>query len=492
MRSLWVCGLALMLTAAASPPPAHRPQPHRHKAIYFNYDVLAAPHDVHALFGWGVRVGSGVAEIDTAARMQGETRGISLAGFAWRAESPSGVLVIGDAQTLRGKYEDPVRFDGVQFAGRNVTYEAGWERTDFGDGAMQLGRFVTEATAQKVINSRLTAQAHLFAGSQTSLIALGAIYRTPYSGLIAFGVAPEQDGALTGFWGYALTSPRWSASLDDRVTQNVQRFSADVRYRIAPGSEVHLRDGYQRQGAARIRALSFGYAQTVNDAELHVDFVRNAGSFSHSAGLATYLSLPMGGRRSITAQSDLSNGAASRTIALKQDAPDDAAGTGYDIEFGESGGSRFQNATFISQTGASTAQLALSRTGGPLSWNAEFSGSLLLLDGKHLAARRQIDANGAFQTLSGRGAASLTLVMRDGSPVPEGSLVRALASDAVWRAGTGGRVTIDDLQPGAQTLIVTLPKGACIASIVMPPLITEPADLGKQICVSAAAPSGKL
>ncbi len=489
MRSLLVCGLALMLTAAAaSPPPAHRAQAHRHKAIYFNYDVLAAPHDVHALLGWGVRVGNGVAEIDTAARLQGETRGFTLAGFAWRAQSPSGVLVIGDAQTLRGKYEDPVRFDGIQFAGRNLTYEAGWERTDFGDGAMQLGRFVTEATAQKTINSRFTAQAHLFAGSETALIALGGTYSTPYAGRLAFGVAPEQSGALTGFWSYALTAPKWSASLEDRITPNVRRLSADVHYRIAPGSELHLREAFQRQGAVELRALTLGYAQTIDDAELHVDVVRNAGSFSHSSGLTTYLSLPMGGGRSITAQNDLSGGAASRTVAYKQEAPDNARGTGYDIELGESGGTRFENAAIVSQTGASTTQLAISRTGGPLSWNAEFSGSLLLLDGKHLAAQQQIGAEGALETLSGRGAAAVMLVMRDGTAVPEGSLVRAFGSDAVWRTASDGRLTIDNLQAGPQTLIVSLPKGACVAAIVMPALISGPTDLGKQLCLAASGP----
>jgi hypothetical protein len=466
----------------------------RRSASYFNYDVFGSPQTAYGTFAYGMRVGSGVAQISTLARAAGDQHGIMLTGLGWRRQSDSGnTLVIGDAQSHLGKYEDSVRFDGVQYAGTNFAYDVGWERTDFGDAAMHFGQFVTEATAWKPLGPRFTAEAHIFGDSGTKLVAIGGIWTTPRFGQLRFGVAPIGTQGNTGFFAYNFTSPRWNVSVDDRIwdaqsyqvglytPENYRQMKATLQYAVSPATKVRVGFGTQSQGGFAVHTAFMGFVQNVQGTEVHVDYTQSSSSFARNAGLVTYLSVPLGGGRSVTAQNTLAGGISAKTLTLKQDTRSDGLGTSYAVDFGQNGTS-FTDAQITSRSAGSTTQLQLARFAGPLSWSSEFSGAIVFFGGRPFATNQPIDQTDAFDTLKGRSSATVTLVTPAGDVLPPGSIVRSFGDIAQWRIDEDGHVSLTDVDTGPQTLLVTTPSGTCIASITMPPNMNTSYDLGKQIC----------
>jgi outer membrane usher protein FimD/PapC len=106
----------------------------------------------------------------------------------------------------------------------------------------------------------------------------------------------------------------------------------------------------------------------------------------------------------------------------------------------------------------------------------------MFLDGRTLATNQTIDQSGAYDMLKGRSSIGITIVRRNGEPIPAGSTVRAIGEDGQWRVDSDGRVELDDITAGPQTLLVTLPSGVCTIGIVAPPATNIAYDLGKQIC----------
>jgi outer membrane usher protein FimD/PapC len=463
-------------------------------AGYVNYDFFASPQDAYGNLAYGMRLGSGIAQVSAFARPVGDDRGIMLSGFAWRRQSESGnTLLIGDAQSRQGKYEESLRFDGVQYVGQNLAYDAGWQRTDFGDSAMHLGQFLIEASAWRPMGRLFTLQTHLFADSTNTLLALGGAWTTPRWGQVSFGIAPASAHGVTGFFGYALNTRRVHFTVDDRtwaaqsigidgvMPGNYRQLKMDLQYVSSPATKVHLGFGTQTQGGFNVNNLAIGYAQRVENTDLHVDFTQSGSSFAHSSGLVTYFSLPLGNARSLTAQNVLTGGYAAKTISFKQDSDASGLGTSYALEFGQNGRS-FSDATITAATLGSTAQVQLSRMGGPLEWSSEFSGSIVFFGGAPFAAGQMIDQSTAFDTLKGRSSAMLTIVNYRGRPLSAGSIVRAIGEDGSWRIAEDGRVSLDDLTIGPQTLLVSSGTSTCVVGIVMPPNVNGSYDLGRQIC----------
>jgi hypothetical protein len=145
-------------------------------------------------------------------------------------------------------------------------------------------------------------------------------------------------------------------------------------------------------------------------------------------------------------------------------------------------GTSFADAMLNLRTAGSTAQFELSHFGGPISWIAEFSGALMFLDARPLAANQTIDQSRAVDALKGRSSVALTIVNGTGSAIAAGSAVRAIGENGEWRVDGDGRVELDDIAAGPQTLIVTLASGSCVIGIMAPPAFDGPYDLGKQIC----------
>jgi hypothetical protein len=462
-------------------------------ASYVNYDFLASPQDAHGNLAYGMRLGSGVAELDALARPIGDARGIMLSGLAWRAQSePGNVLIIGDAQSRQGKYEESVRFDGVQYAGQNVAYDIGWERTDFGDSAMHFGRFMTEAAAWKPLG-RFTAEAHLFADSSTKLLALGGTWATPRFGQLSFGIAPSARHGLTGYLGYAYATPLLRFTLDDRtwsaqgfsfgdlVPGNYRRLQADLQYNTSPTTKLHVAFSTQAQSGFSVNSVAVGYIERFQGAEMHVDLTQSGSPFAHNAGLATYFSLPLGGGRRVIAQNTLAAGDAARTISFKQDAPASGTGTSYALDLAQNGTS-FANALVGLKSAGSTTQLQLSRAGGLVTWSSEFTGSLVFLGGTAFAANQTIDQSDAFDTLKGRNSVIVTIVDSHGFALPGGSIVRAAGEDGAWRLDAAGRTTLTDVVAGPQTLNVTTSAYTCVVAVSIPPNLGVSTDLGVQVC----------
>ena len=461
-----------------------------------NYDFFASPQEAYGIFGYGNRVGNGVAELDALARAFGENRAVILLGAAWQRHSDisGSTLTIGDAESYRGKYEDSVRFDGILFSGRDVSYALGWERTDVPDSVMHFGSLMAQLTASKTLNRRLIGEAHFFADSGMDVIGVGAAWTTRGMGDFRFGVAPDRDRGITGFYGYAFNSPRLRLAIDDRIwgTQgfdldrreppNYRQLRMTAEYKTSPSDTLRFAYGTQFQGAFSTRTVTLGYIERIEGAELHVDLGSSAAGRMHNAGLATYLSLPVGSGLALTEQSSLQGGASSANVQLKQNLRDDGIGTGYALNLGRSGTS-FADASFTSGTSGSTTQIELSRFGaGGISWDAEFSGALIFVNGQRLALNQKIDQGSASDILKGRSAIALALVTETGQPLPVGSIVRALGESGNWRVEADGRVQIDDIAAGPQTLIVTLPYGTCVAGVAIPPNPNGTSDLGRQVC----------
>lgn len=469
----------------------------RHSGSYLNYDVFASPQSAYGIFGYGTRVGSGIAQVDVLARAFGENRGIMLAGLAWQRhnDTTGSTLTIGDSESYRGKYEESVRFDGISYTSRNLSYALGWERTDFGESAMRFGSAVAQVSATKRIAPRLTGEAHFFADASTQLIGLGATWATPTMGEVRLGLAPARGHGLTGFFGYAFTSPRLRVSIDDRIwgaqsfdigelaPANYRQLRATVEYKTSPTDAVRVAYATQAQGGFSTRATTLGYSKRVGGTDLHVDFASTASGSLHNTGVATYLSVPLGGGRSVTEQNSLQGGTASNSITYKQDLPESGVGTAYALNYGRNGTS-ITSASVTSQTLGSTTKVDVSHVGNTFAWDAEFSGSVFFFDGRPYAVNQTLDQSQALDALNGRGSANLMIVSETGRPLPAGSIVRVLGESGEWRVDADGSVEIDDLATGPQTLIVTLPHGTCILGIIMPPnLQSSSYDFGKQLCL---------
>jgi hypothetical protein len=465
-------------------------------ASYVNYDLLASEDNVYGIFGYGMRAGSGVAQVNVLARAVGEYRGLMLAGAAWQyhSDATGNTFTIGDAESLRGKYEDSVRFDGVQYTSQNLTYDVGWERTDFGDSAMHLGSFVTEATATKPLTPQLTGEAHFYSDASTAMLGLGAIWNTPRTGQLHFGLAPTTSKGVTGFFSYTFTSPRVNLTLEDRVwsassnlaagtfpEDNYRQLQGTLQYKTSSTTAIRLQYGTQAQSGFAARSMILGFVQKLNDADLHIDFASTAAGSFHNAGLTSYFSLPLGNGRSITSQNMLLNGAASNNVTVKQNLPESGVGTSYALRFDGSGTS-FADATVSTQTSGSSSKFELSRVAGQVAWNSELSGSVFFFGGTPVRVNQTIDQSSAFDALRGRGAATLRIVSETGTPLPTGLIVRALNDDGEWRVTQDGRVELSDIATGPQTLIVASRQVTCVVATVVPPAINGKADLGTQVC----------
>jgi outer membrane usher protein FimD/PapC len=477
------------VATAQSVPAVHR------RPSYVNYDVFAWPQNVYGEFAYGMRLGAGVAQVGLLARALGEGRGITLLGAAWQRHSniTGSTLTIGDAESYRGKYEESVRFDGVQYAGRNVSYAFGWERTDFPDSPVHFGSLMAQLTASKDLGRRLTAEAHFFADANSDLIGAGATWTTAGMGRVRFGAAPARGRGVTGFVAYAFTSPRLSITIDDRVwgaqafdpgafaPPNYRQLRATAEYRTSLTDTMRLTYAAQSQGGLPIRTTTLGYAKRIEGTELHVDLVTSAAGSVRNTGLATYLSIPVGVGLTLSEQGSVQGGAALNSVTLKQNIPDSGIGRSYALDFG-SNSAAVTDARFVSGTPGSTTQLELSRFGGQLGWNAEFSGAVTFINGKALAANQKIDQSTAFDVLKGRSAAALTILAESGQSLPAGSLIRVIGETGAWRSDADGRVQITDIATGPQTLIVTLPTSTCVVGVTIPPNVNGPSDLGKQVC----------
>lgn len=462
---------------------------------YLNYDFRASPRDAHASFDYGLRLGTGIAQLSTLARLFGESRGVMVTGLSWQRYSDSGnTLIVGDSESRRGLYEDTVRFDGIQYSSPDFSYDAGWQRTDAGDAPMHVAGFIAQATAAKDLTSHLRAEAHMFSGSGTLLIGAGATWSNAHLGDVHFGFAPARGHGVTGFFGYSLHSRKLKFTLDDRAWSaqnsdpaqlaqpNYRQLRAAIEYAASPVTKVRLIYGSQTQGFLSARTLTLGYVRHIGDAEAHVDFAAASSGTRRSAGFTTYLSVPLSSGRSFLEQSSLSGGVPESAVTLKQDLPDSQIGTGYALKFENAAGTSLTDATFHAQTSGSSAQVELLRVGPRVDWNSEVSGSLVFFGGKRLAVNQTIDASGAFETLKGRTAVKMRVVAESGKALPPGAIVRALYEPGEWRLSSNGYVELDQVTPGPQTFIVTTPSATCvIATIVPPPVAGEP-DIGTQIC----------
>jgi hypothetical protein len=462
---------------------------------YLNYDFRASPRDVHGSFDYGLPLGSGIAQVSTLARLFGEHRGVMLTGFSWQRYSDSGnTLVIGDSESRRGLYEDTVRFDGIQYSSPDFSYDAGWQRTDFGDAPMRTGGFVAQATAAKPLSAHLRAEAHIFAGSGTLLIGAGGVWSNTRFGDLQFGVAPARRQGITGYFGYALHARKLKFTLDDRiwtaqaavdsaqlVQPNYRQLRAAVEYAAAPDTTLRLIYGLQTQGFLSARTLTAGYARRVGDADAHLDFAAVSSGGRRSAGFTTYLSVPLGEGRSFLEQSSLSGGVPESAVTLKQDLPNSGTGAAYALKL-ENAGTSLTDATFHAQTNGSSTQVELLRAAGRMDWNSEFSGSLVFFGGKELGVNQTIDASGAFQTLKGRTAVRMRVVAESGKALPPGAIVRALYEPGEWRLSSNGDVELDQITPGPQTFIVTTPSASCSIATIVPPAVSGEPDMGTQVC----------
>jgi hypothetical protein len=434
--------------------------------------------------------------VDVLAREAGENRGIVLAGAGWQRQSGDGdnTLTIGDAETMRGRYEESVRFDGVQYASPSVSYAVGWERTDFADTAVHYGSFVTAVTATKALNSRLRAEAHLFADGGTALAGVGAAWTTPSFGQVSLGIAPERGRGVTGYFGYSYSSSRLRISVDDRIwgAQNIdmgmpemanyRQLQTSLEYRTSPATSLRFAVANQSMGGSAVRTAGLGFVEKLNaGSEFHLDLISTHAGTLRSTGLTTYFSVPTGAGSSVVAQQTLAGSAAASAVTLKQDIPKSGVGTAYSVNFGH-GATPYTDATFTSQTVGSTAKLELSRFGASTSWTWEFSGSLLFLGGKAYASHQVVDPDSAADALHGRASANVTLVNEMGAPLPAGAVVRVVGDNAQARISLDGDVQLLNFPAGTQTLIVSLAHANCIAGIVMPPNATASYDLGRHVC----------
>jgi outer membrane usher protein FimD/PapC len=504
LRQLIRCAAVLFIffTASAAQTRKHavhpnpRPKPHTGNAAYINYDLLASPQETYGLFGYGRRIGSGVVQLGFLARAAGDDRTFTLIGAGWQRHSEHGgsTVTIGDAESYRGKYEESVRFTGVQYAARNLAYSLGFERADLPDSPMHFGSVMAQLTASRVLGKRLTAETHLFADSGATLLGLAAGWRTPAAGELHLGLAPERTKGLTGFFSYAYASRRVHVAIDDRVwgaqsyapgipaPANYRGAHATLEYNISRhGDAIRVTYATQTQGVFSVRTATAGYVARIDGADLHIDLASAGAAGMHRIGLDTYFSVPLDGRRVLTEATSSQGNALSSAVTLRQDLPESGVGTGYAVNMGQSG-TAYADATVNLRSSASSTQLELSRFGGELSWNAEFSGALMFLDGRTLATNQTIDQSGAYDMLKGRSSIGITIVRRNGEPIPAGSTVSAIGEDGQWRVDSDGRVELDDITAGPQTLLVTLPSGVCTIGIVAPPATNIAYDLGKQIC----------
>lgn len=462
---------------------------------YLNYDFRASPRDVHASFDYGLRLGSGIAQFSTLARAVGESRGIMLSGLAWQRHSDSGnTLIVGDSESRRAQYEDAVRFDGIQYSSPDFAYDVGWLRTDFGNGEMRFGSFVAQATATKHVSERLQLDAHLFTGSGTALAGLDADWTSPHAGDVLLGLAPAGGHGLTGFFGYTAHSGPLKFTLDDRIwsaqgaqpaeleAPNSRQLHAALEYHLSFAASVRAVYGSQSQAGFSARTLTVGFIRRVGDAEAHLDFAAANSNHAHNAGFTTYLSVPMGGGRTFQEQSSLAGGVPASTVTLKQDLPQSGNGSAYALKFDNGGTTSLTDAMFRSQTGGSSTQVEILRSGPRLDWNSEFTGSLVFFGGKAVGINQIIDQSGAFDALKGRTAAKVRIVTETGKALPAGALVRALYELGQWRLGSDGYVELDNLEPGPQSFVVTTASGTCLVTTIVPPPVGGEPDIGTQVC----------
>jgi outer membrane usher protein FimD/PapC len=333
-------------------------------------------------------------------------------------------------------------------------------------------------------------QGELFADATTKFAALGGTWRTLHAGNVQVGIAPAASG-LTGYVAYTLYTPRLAVNVGDRVWSpqvvdaedtlpNSRQLRGTVDYTVTRTGKVHFAYASMVQGGFPLRTYALGYVQRMGGLDLHADVTETVAFGTTRAGLAAYFSLPLGNGTTLSGANNAFNAISQNPTTPKQQRMSTDFGAQYALNFGD--GTSLTNATFSSRAAGSTARLNVSRFGGHVSLNSEFSGSLVFLGGKALATNEVIDQDSALDALNGRSAATLIAVNESGQWLSAGTIVRAATDVGQWRVGPDGRVDIDDIGAGPQTLVVTSRTANCIIAIVVPPNATNAYDLGTQVC----------
>jgi outer membrane usher protein FimD/PapC len=490
---------------------------------YLNYDLNARG----GLFGrasglleYGASIGSGVAAAQVVGVTSATTRRVFLFQAAWDHydSAKDQVLRFGDTTSLARYFEAPIRFEGVQWASKNTSaeqlppgqtayaYEAGWERQDFAQTPMQIGSFMADATLSRGITDHFTAQAHFFADAQMKALGVVGSWRLGELGTLNAGIAPNTSRAPVDYLQLRAHTERLDAQIDARLNTEAYHLlpsylsafvfdnpqfnigkiiDADVGYKLSSTRSLDLSyHGEALQGSPPWHDLSLSYTLPVGRTKLTISVI-NSNTFGQTNnGIATFFSLPLDARHTLSLRRDAEPGSPSPVIGLRRDLDWNSVGTRYDVDFAPDR-SRYQDASFAWQSPSLTSRIEYARWQNDVTWNADISGGTLFFNGTHHDAH-MINQHYAMNAMRKQRVVTIRFVTDTGAAVEAGSSVHLFGDHAtLGTVGPNGTVTLRGLDSGYASLEVSGGGGSCSVSLTVSGVLTDALHLGTYVCHKA-------
>jgi outer membrane usher protein len=290
--------------------------------------------------------------------------------------------------------------------------DLGVARNDYSLASDRYAGLTGSATYQRGINSALTVEAHgEFLGAQAYAAGVDLAAAVSHYGIVSATVAEGggngRSGVLSSL-GYAWQAQWFNFSVSKSVAssgyqqisdvaassgQFKQRNLAEVGVNLSHGSSLQLAYADETfDGQPQLKTVSAAYSKQLPDQiTLSLSATRTI-STQTASSLYLFITIPLGGRKSVTTGGTLGRGAGAppdeANGMLVQSPP---IGPGFGYRLGETSGDNY-TADGRWQTGAGDLEAMAVRNAGISGQSVQWSGAATLLDGQLRVARQVTDS----------------------------------------------------------------------------------------------------